>query len=77
MTQDTIYPAPVTLQLYEKTLVFTIKFTLNFFLPPPIPSLLPVLLSVLVRKLPLKVLFIISSCQFSLSAAQPKPPQLS
>ena len=47
-----IYPAPATLQLYKKTLIFTIKFTLNFFLPPFRFILLPVMLSAFGLKLP-------------------------
>ncbi|MCX4341039.1 MAG: hypothetical protein OSJ72_15520, partial [Lachnospiraceae bacterium] len=60
VVQDMIYPAPATLQLYKKPLIFTIKFTLNFFLPPLSFVLLPVLLSALVLKLPLKVLFVVA-----------------
>ncbi len=45
-----IYPVPVTLQLYKKALIFTIKFTLNFFLPPFRFVLLAIMLSTLVLK---------------------------
>ena len=55
-----IYPAPATLQLYKKPLIFTIKFTLNFFLPPLSFSLLFTVLSALALKLPLKVLSVVA-----------------